>query len=169
MNLEQAIKTAIEYEKRVRDVYVEAFDETSTEEGKRIFQLLADEEHGHVLFLEAKLSQWVTWQRISLDELDTALPPVDEIKKAVEKLQDTLIGDKQEKELSLLRKALELETETSAFYKQMVSELLPQGQELFSRFVSIENGHLSLVEAEIDYLEHKGSWLAVSDGELKYL
>ena len=45
MTIEEAIKTAIEYEKRVRDVYVEALDDATNPTARRVFQLMADEEH----------------------------------------------------------------------------------------------------------------------------
>ena len=164
MNTEQALKTAIEYEKRVRDVYVEARDETIDPEGKRLFSLMADEEHGHVIYLESKLSHWVTQQKISLDDFDAVRPPDDDIQQAVEKLQDKLLMEGRQEELALLNRALEVETETSQFYARMVAELPMPGKELFRRFLEIETGHLSLVQAEIEYLERKDAWLKVKNG-----
>lgn len=164
MNTEQALKTAIEYEKRVRDVYVEARDETTDPEGKRLFSLMADEEHGHVIYLEAKLSHWVTQQKISLDDFDSVRPPDEDIQQAVEKLQDKLLTEERQEELTLLNKALDVETETSQFYARMVAELEAPGKELFRRFLEIETGHLSLVQAEIEYRERKGEWLKVTNG-----
>ena len=58
----------------------------------------------------------------------------------------------------MLRKALEAERKTSGFYGQMVSELPPEGQKLFERFLTIENGHLAIVQAEIDSLTGTGAW-----------
>ena len=60
-----------------------------------------------------------------------------------------------------------MEMETNEFYKQMVETLPPSGKAFFQRFVEIENGHLFLVEAEIDNLQHKGAWIAVDHGELR--
>ncbi|MFH1865645.1 MAG: hypothetical protein ABIK85_07155 [Candidatus Eisenbacteria bacterium] len=57
MTVEEAIKTSIEYETRVRDVYAEAVNGVQSPEGKRLFQLMMDEEQLHVDYLEAKLDQ----------------------------------------------------------------------------------------------------------------
>jgi len=55
----------------------------------------------------------------------------------------------------MLRKALKLEQETSKFYARMVAEMGEDGK-LFARFLEIEEGHQSIVQAEIDYLEKSG-------------
>ena len=158
MNIEEAINTAIEYETRVRDVYVEALDEAEDEVAKRIFKLLADEEHSHVVFLKGQLSQWVTKQKLSLDELDTALPAAETIQNEVEKLEDAMNEVDRSKELLILNKINEVENETSRFYKKMVMELPETGKAFFSRFLELEKGHIALVQAEIDALTGKGFW-----------
>ncbi len=158
MNVEQAINTAIEYELRVRDVYVEALDEAEDEVAARIFKLLADEEHGHVVFLKGQLNQWVTGQKLSLDELDTALPSAEVIQREVEKLEDVMNEEDRSKELLILNKISEVENETSRFYKKMVTELPEEGREFFRRFLELEKGHIALVQAEIDALTGKGFW-----------
>ena len=61
-------------------------------------------------------------------------------------------------ELQTLKKALDVELETSNFYKKMVKELPAEGQELFARFVEIEEGHLAIVQAELDYASGTGFW-----------
>jgi rubrerythrin len=43
MTLEEAIKTAIEYEIKIRDLYVQAAAKTSSPVGRRIFQALGDD------------------------------------------------------------------------------------------------------------------------------
>ena len=66
---------------------------------------------------------------------------------------------KQNVELELLKKALDAEIKTSLFYKEMVGKLDGEGQELFRRFVEIEQGHEAIVQAEIDSLSNCGIWL----------
>ena len=168
MNIEEALNTAIEYEERVRETYAEALAEAEDAAGKRIFKLLADEEDDHVRYLKAKLNTYNRDKTLSSEDLGTALPPVEKIQKAIEKLQDKVVFVDFKNELDLLKKAREMELETSAFYKKMVDELPDQGKAFFKRFVEIEEGHVLLVEAEMDYLQHKGAWLAVDDGEFKF-
>ena len=58
-------------------------------------------------------------------------------------------------EMEMLRKALELEIETSDFYRKMVDKLGAEG-EMFAHFLKIEEGHKAIVQAEIDYLGNTG-------------
>jgi rubrerythrin len=168
MTIEEAIKTAIEYEKRVRDVYVEALDESTDAVARRIFQLMADEEHNHVLYLEAKLGQWITKQELFFEDLDTALPSKDTIQGEVEKLEETLFEKTDHaKELQLLEKARVLEIETSDYYRKLVEELPENGQAFFKRFLEIEDGHLGLVQAEIDALNGPGYWFDIQEFEIR--
>ncbi len=46
-NLQEALKLAIETEKNVRDFYLRAADVTNDPQGKKVFSLLAGEEHEH--------------------------------------------------------------------------------------------------------------------------
>ena len=48
MNIEEAIKTAIEYEIRIRDIYTEAAAAVDDEVGQRIFESLAKDEQRHI-------------------------------------------------------------------------------------------------------------------------
>ena len=57
----------------------------------------------------------------------------------------------------MLKKALALEQETSAFYGSLVDELGEDGK-LFARFMEIEEGHLAIVQAELDYLNKTGTF-----------
>ena len=66
----------------------------------------------------------------------------------------------------MLEKALEVEYETSDFYKRMVLELPVEGQELFVRFVEIEEGHKAIVQAEIDSVTGLGYWFDMPEFNL---
>jgi rubrerythrin len=167
MNIEQAIITAIEYETRVREAYVEALEESSDPAGKRVFKLLADEEDGHVRYLNAKLKDWLEGGVLSAADLDTSLPPVEKIQAEVEKLEAALQKEDRGKEIAMLEKARSVEIETSDFYRRMTQELPPRGRRFFERFVEIENGHLALVEAEIDSLTGMGFWFEMSEFDLE--
>ena len=58
MTVEEAIKTAIEYEIRIRDIYREAVAAVDDEVGKRIFETLGQDEQHHIDYLEHKLEQF---------------------------------------------------------------------------------------------------------------
>lgn len=167
MDIEQAIKTAIEYEIRVRETYVEALDGHLDPAGKRVFKLLADEEDGHVRYLKGKLDAWLREGVLSSDDLETALPSVEAIQSEVEKLSAVLEKEDRGREIAMLENARQVEIETSDFYIRMTKELPPKGQNFFRRFLEIESGHLALVEAEIDSLKGMGFWFDVTEFNLE--
>jgi len=40
----------------------------------------------------------------------------------------------------------------------MVAEMKDEGRKMFARFVEIENGHIDMVQAELDYISGTGYW-----------
>ena len=168
MNLEQAIKTAIEYEKKVWQTYQEAQVKASDPVGQRIFKVLADEEQGHVEYLESRLIEWEKTGQITVESLETAIPQCDAIKEAAAKLGERLEKKSlSQAEVDLLQRALEVEDETSAFYKRMVAELDDEGRALFTRFVEIEEGHVTIVQAEMDAVKGLGFWFDMQEFQLE--
>jgi rubrerythrin len=166
MDLEEAIRTALSYEHRVLAVYREAAESTAGPVGRDVFESLAEEEQGHVDYLEAKLEQWRQTGRITPTELKTVLPSEDAVAEGVAKLQQNPTAGAQEAELEMLKKALEAETETSEFYERMVAELDAEGRALFEPFVNIERAHRALVQAEIDALTGTGFWFDMAEFRL---
>lgn len=159
MNLEEAIKTAIDYEIRVRDAYVDAQKKVSGDAvGERIFKVLADEEQGHIDYLRSRLDEWNKSGKIEVEALATMIPGKDIIDAEVKKLEAPLDKGDRAAELDLMKGALVAEKETSDFYARMVKELPEADRPLFARFLEIEVGHQAIVQAEIDSLTGNGFW-----------
>jgi rubrerythrin len=169
MNLEEAIKTAIEYENKVHATYKEAEEKAADPVGKRVFGVLAKEELGHIEYLEHCLASWQKDGKLTVQTLDTAIPSRDKIDAGAELLKERL-GEKKtgsSVEIELLQRAIDVETETSGFYKRMVSELSDEGQQLFARFVEIEEGHLAIVKAEMDSVSGLGYWFDMPEWQFQ--
>jgi len=169
MELDEAIRAAIEYETGVHRAYQEAAERTADPAGRRVFEVLRDEEMGHIEYLRSRLSEWQKDGKIQLVDLETSIPTRETIDLSVQKLRASVVPDKTDKfgaELQMLRKALEAETETSRFYKDMVATLDGDGKQLFERFVAIEEGHQSIVQAEIDCLSGIGFWFDTKEFDL---
>jgi len=171
MTLEQAINTALEYENKVVAVYADAVDSTSDPSGQSVLRVLADEEKGHVAYLEKVLEQWQLTGRLNVPELCSSLPSVESIEAAVGKLREKLSPRERpstvDAELAMLSQALEVETETGEFYRRMVAELTGEEQELFRRFLQIEEGHRAIVQAEIDAVSGTGYWFDFQEFDLE--
>lgn len=166
MTVEEAIKTAIEYETRVRDLYAEALDKATDENGRRIFKLMASEEQHHLDYLFARLATWQASGKLTVEGLRTALPSRQRIEEGAKSMEAQVSKKDYGTEINMLEKALEAEKVTSAFYRKMVSELPDDAQKMFAMFLEIEEGHLALVQAELDSVGKRGFWFGMQEFEV---
>jgi len=167
MTLEAAIKMAIDYETRVRDAYLNSVDDIADEAGQRVFRVLGEEEQGHIDYLRERLDEWKSDGKVSMARLETMVPPAHVIEEGVKKLDDHLSERDFGTEREMLRKAVALERETSDFYHKMARDLGEEGQ-LFNRFLEIEDGHLAIVQAELNYLMRTGTYFDFQEFNLEY-
>lgn len=168
MKLSEAIKTALEYENRVCEVYAEAVQRATDPKARKVFHTLSEEEKGHVAYLEHCLSQWENDGVLSDEHLETAVPAAEKIRMGVARLHEELgQGTLEGEEVEMLRRALEVEVETSAFYEKMVRVLDPEYRLFFRRFLEIEEGHKAIVQAEIDTVTGLGYWFDMQEFDLE--
>jgi len=169
MKLDQAIRTALEYETGVHRTYMEAMEKTSDGSAKRIFEVLGEEERQHIAYLRSRLDEWQKTGKILVKKLGTSIPERKTIEKSLEDLRQTIQPKRTRQllELELLKQALDAEIKTSDFYKEMVRTLDAEGQEMFRRFVEIEEGHEAIVQAEIDSLSNLGFWFDIPEFRLE--
>ncbi len=167
VTVEDAINTSIQYENKVRDVYADAVSRTTSSDGKKLFQLMVDEEQHHVDYLEGKLHQWKESGVVSPEGLVTAIPSKEDIAAGIATLENKVGGRPGTIEIEFLEKAHAVERETSGFYRRMVDELPDEAKPLFARFLEIEEGHLALVQAQIDQVSGTGYWFDVREFNLE--
>ena len=168
MDVKEALDIAIKYENEVRDHYLKGAEQILDPQGKRVFETLAKEEDGHVAYLESRLEEWTRSGHVEDVELGSILPPPEWVEKERERFEEghdaTLAV---QKEMELLKVALELERKTSGFYQELVNTLPAEDRGLFQRFLEIEQGHLAIVQAEIDSLAGHGHWFDVMEFSLE--
>jgi rubrerythrin len=169
MTIEESIKTAIVYEKKVQATYAAAAKKAEDATAKKVFMTLAEEEQGHVTYLESRLMEWQKEGRLSDQKLRTVLPSGERIAAGLKRLRSQVAQRKgsHAAELDSLRQALAAEDETSTFYRRMVGELPAEGQTLFSRFLEIEDGHAAIVQAEMDSVTQSGFWFDLKEFDLE--
>jgi rubrerythrin len=161
MELQEALSVAIQYEHKVRDHYAQCARKVQDPKGRKVFATLAREEQGHVEYLESRLAEWRDRGVVTVAELPTVLPSLAWIQAAAKRFAPRPGGRAPAPggpELEFLKQALELEHKTSAFYRDLVAQLESGWRGLFSRFLEIEDGHVTLVQAEIDALAGHGHW-----------
>ena len=69
----------------------------------------------------------------------------------------------------ILSRALKAEVETSSFYKNLVNEMTDEGQKMFARFLEIEENHIAVVQAELDYITNTGYWFDFKEFDMEEL
>ncbi len=167
MTIEKAIKTALEYETRIRDIYREATAAVDDEAGKHIFETLCKDEQHHIDYLQHKLKQLQDTGTIVHERLDSAIPSQEVIDREAEKVKSLVAKDFLGIRRQMLSKALKMEIETSDFYQKMVNELPAEGRALFERFLEIENNHIKAVQLELDYLSKTGNWFDIKEFDME--
>jgi rubrerythrin len=168
IGLDEAIQTALEFEKKVYKVYSDAMDEINDPVGKKVFKQLSLEEAQHVTYLQQRLNEWREEGRIDIKDISTVVPDKQRITEGRERIDRSVQGRKPATtEIDYLKSAFEVEKETSGFYRQMVSELSGEGQALFARFLEIEEGHVAIVQAELDSLQGMGFWFDMQEFNLE--
>jgi rubrerythrin len=167
MTIEEAIKTALEYEARIRDIYEEATAAVNDEVGKRLFETLRKDEQHHIDYLQYKLKQLQDNGTIVPERLDSAIPSQEVVDREAEKVKSLVAKDFLGIKRQMLSKALKMEIETSDFYQKMVNELPVEGRTLFERFLEIENNHIKAVEFELDYLSKTGYWFDIKEFDME--
>ena len=167
MTVEEAIKTAIEYETRIRDIYREAADAVNDPEGKRIFELLGQDEQSHVDYLHYQLEQLHKTGSIVQERLDSVIPSTEAIDRQAAKIESMLGKDFRGIRQQMLSKALETEIETSGFYQKVVDDLPAEGRAVFQRFIEIENNHIRAVQFQLDYIGKTGYWFDFKEFDME--
>ena len=167
MTIEKAIKTAIEYEIKIRDIYLEGVAVVDDESGRRFFQALGNDEQGHIDYLKQLLVQLQQNGKITAERLESAIPSREVLDRQVGEVQSQMAKDDHGLKQQMLSKALKMEIETSSFYSQLISDMAPVEKQIFSRFLEIENNHIDAVQFELDYISKTGYWFDIKEFDME--
>lgn len=169
MTLEEAIKTAIDFETRIRDIYRDAAQKISDPAGKRTLTMLADDEQRHIDYLMDRLQLWEKTGKFSVAKLESAIPVMEALARETDKVGSHFAQASRRGEIEILSKALKAEIETSKFYEQMVNEMTAESKQMFARFLEIEENHIAAVQFELDYLTRSGYWFDFKEYDMEDL
>jgi len=106
VTIEEALKTAIEYEARVWTVYVDALKQATNKIGRRVFGILASEEQGHLKYLRNRLEEWEKTGSITVENLRTAIPSREAIDEEYKKLNAQMGDSPKGSEIAMLTSAV---------------------------------------------------------------
>lgn len=167
MQIEEALKTAIEYESELRDIYFEAAQAEDDEKGRQFFQSMGKDEQAHLDYLKDQLQQWQDTGKISAEKLKSAVPSREEIERQTTGIKSLAEKDSRGLKSQMLSRALEMEIKTSEFYQKMADEMPAEAQKMFTRFLEIENNHIRRIQFELDYISKTGYWFDVKEFDME--
>lgn len=152
-------KKALEFEKKIRDLYVSAVDIIDDDRGKKIFRTLAKEEQSHIDYLEHSIATLADQGTISLTTFKTIVPDTKDLTKNIESMKVTIpeqmLGDIKR----VLSSALQLEEETTQYYENAFEGAEGDIREVLAKFITIEQRHTEVVRFELDHASRNGYWL----------
>lgn len=167
MTIDEAFRGALKYETNVRDIYRDAAKGSRKPESRALYETLYREEQSHVDYLGRALSRWEHEGRIGAEGPETAFPSLDEIRNVLARVESQNRNPDAEADLGgeteALSRALAAEEKTSEYYRKMASELTSDARKVFERFVEIEEGHTSIVRAQLDLVTRTGYWFDVRE------
>lgn len=159
--------TALRYEEKIRDLYNNAAEIVDDKRGKTIFGALAADEQGHIDFLYYSLDRLRERKTIDIDLLSTSIPDMKSVTKNLDhlmtKIPERMLGDIK----TVLRSALEMEKETSAYYRQSAARSEGAIKEILEKFLVIEVRHEDVVQTELDHAMHNGIWFDFMEVDLE--
>lgn len=167
MEIEEAIKTAIAYEIRIRDIYLEALKTAEDDKGKQFFKTLGDDEQHHIDYLKHKLTEFQKSGKMDPAKLESVIPSIETVDQETAKVKSLLKKDFRGIRQQMLSKALKAEVETSGFYQKMVDQMPAEAQAMFARFLEIENNHIRAVQFELDYVAKTGYWFDFKEFDME--
>ncbi|HSM92573.1 MAG TPA: hypothetical protein VLT47_06750 [Anaeromyxobacteraceae bacterium] len=169
MTLKDAITLALDFERKVRDHYFRFAKAIQDPHGRRVLEMLGAEEQGHVDYLEFCQAEWMKSGKVPNVPLKSVLPKGKKwIAEAQKKLQArpgkrVAAAD----EVEALRMALQYEKDADGFYRRFVAELPEGDRAMFTKFLEIEDGHLELVQAQLDSVLGAGFWFDTMEFRLE--
>jgi rubrerythrin len=169
VEMEKAIRTAIGYETNIRDIYRNAAQSVLDPAGRRFFKMMGDDEQYHLDYLQERLASWRQSGKLSVEKLDSIVPPKEMVQKESEKIKAHISLEDLSSIKVILGRALQAEVETSNFYEKMVKTMTREGQQMFARFLEIEENHIAAVQAELDYVTHTGYWFNFKEFDMEEL
>ncbi|MFC2000097.1 ferritin family protein [Chloroflexota bacterium] len=150
---------AIEREKEANRFYLQSAKMTSDPDGKKMFSWLAEEEVKHWNHLDQQLKSlrreagWVPFPDASTAIVRSEFPKASEISEPYEP---------EAGELEALRQAISSEKKSVGFYKQNERIMADPGdKQIFASLVKQEQGHLELLQAQMERLKRKQRYFSI--------
>ena len=159
----KVLRDAMELERRGHAFYLQAAEATKSPRGKSIFLTLARDELEHLKYLDDAFRS-VLW-----DGTMPRMPePAHSAHAAPPKRPDVFPSPKDAAkeikatagETDALKRGMEAEQDSIALYSQALARAETEEEKLlFGSLVAVEQGHLTILQGECDYVNQTGFWM----------
>jgi rubrerythrin len=157
------LRDAMELERRGHAFYLQAAEVTASPRGKSTFLTLARDELEHLTYLDNAFRSMLR---------DGTMPPMPKPTHAAEaappKRPDVFSSPKDAVkeikatagETDALKRGMEAEQDSIALYSQALARAETEEEKLlFGSLVTVEQGHLTILQGEYDYVNRTGFWM----------
>lgn len=165
MKAVDALELGIERERGANKFYRNAAKATRDRNGKNMFDWLAKEELRHLAKLRQQLksvfdnNKWLEWERVTAPMSKEEFPSISEA-------TGTITVDVSEMEA--LRQGIKSEQDAIAFYKDAEASTPDlKGKNMFRALGKEEEGHLSLLEEELNWITQSRKYFTLHRFELR--
>lgn len=158
MEFAEAVKTAIEMEEKVKSFYDRKATELESPIARKIFNILAEEEQGHIDYLNRQLENLKQHGNITDSALETVIPDKSRIDDMINGLENIPQPADLESDITLFRLALEMEKEVADHYRKLIDRAADEFRGFFQEFLEIEEAHENVLQAELFAAKSSGVW-----------
>lgn len=159
----KVLRDAMELERRGHAFYLQAAEATTAPRGKSTFLTLARDELEHLKYLDeafrSALRDGTMSQLPAPSDAAPSAPPkrpavFSSPKEAAQEIRATA------GETDALKRGMEAEQDSIALYSQALSRAETEDEKwLFGSLVAVEQGHLTILQGEYDYVNRTGFWM----------
>ena len=162
----EALKLAMETEKRGLEAYLNFAHQTVDETGKNMFILLARDELEHFEVIEKVLSGLQISGRWADIKLRKSL-----VERVVPKLRGRdmrVKGKRGIDQVQALQAGLEQERRSIELYRSQLATATDQlARKTFRKLMEMEEAHFDIIQAELDNITETGFWFQVPEFNLE--
>ena len=156
----EAMERAMQLERNGRSFYLEAAERTSSEEGRKMFLSLADDEALHLRLFQKQYESlkddrgWQALEEMGQPAADWNDPifPIEPAK--FEKAVHPLAGD-----LDALAFGISIEHDSIEMYRGLAAQVTdPAGQQMYRWLATVERGHFNQLMLNYEHILNSGHW-----------
>ncbi|MBT4824101.1 ferritin family protein [Candidatus Woesearchaeota archaeon] len=165
MEFKEAMKQALEFEKKGHDIYKEAAEKTNNALVRKTFSYLAEQETNHI----REIQEYIDHEHPDIEKIELK---GDKLEGAKQFFNTTIKEFREKTELSeddikAHEAALELEQSAYDFYKEQHDAANDEKLKTFLKFLmDQENAHFELIQKSLDFIKDPEHFFAEEEGWL---